>query len=210
MIECQRLGVVDYRQAMELQKKLVVRRITGEIGDHLLLLEHPPVITQGKRECAEDFISSPDTMMAQGIDFVRVDRGGRLTYHGPGQLIGYFICDVNAVGGVKAFVGSIEEMLIAVCRDFGIDAVRDAECPGVWVGRDKIAAVGLHVMKNISSHGFALNVKCDLKPYRHIVACGLNDRGITTMQMNFDGIIDMNDVINSVEAHSESKLYGEG
>ena len=114
MIEYQQLGCVPYDDALELQRQLVEKRLAGSIGDRILLLEHLPVVTQGKRDCAEDFLSSEDELRAAGIDIVQVDRGGRLTYHGPGQLVVYFICDVNALGGVKKFVALIEDVLIGV------------------------------------------------------------------------------------------------
>jgi len=177
-----KLGMVEYTEALQIQRDLVEKRLSGDIGDHLLLLEHPPVITQGKRECAEDFLSSEEEVRAAGIEIVHVDRGGRLTYHGPGQLIAYFICDVTAYGGVKEFVRLVEDVLIGVCADAGIEAGRNDNHPGVWVGQNKIAAIGLHVTKGISSHGIALNVSCDLGAYEHIVACGIHDAGVTSMK----------------------------
>ena len=181
-IHYQKLGSIEYTEALELQKRLVEKRLSGAIGDHLRLLEHPPVITQGKRDCAEDFLSSEDAVRAAGIDIVRVDRGGRRTYHGPGQLIAYFICDITVYGGVKEFVRLIEDVLIGVCADAGIEAGRNDNYPGVWVGPNKIAAIGLHVTKGISSHGIALNISCDLDAYRHIVACGIQNAGVTSMK----------------------------
>ena len=181
-LQIQKLGRVEYIKALEMQRRLVADRLAGTINDTILLLEHPPVITQGKRDCAGDFLSSEDDVRAAGIDIVRVDRGGRLTYHGPGQLIAYFICDVAVLGGVKKFVRLIEDVLIGVCADAGIEAVRSDNHPGLWVARNKIAAIGLHVTKGISSHGIALNVSCDLDAYRHIVPCGIQDAGVTSMK----------------------------
>jgi lipoyl(octanoyl) transferase len=201
-IEYQKLGLVDYRESLTLQENLVKKRIKEEIGDRLLLLEHPPVITQGKRECAEDFCTSRETIQAEGIDIVRTDRGGRLTYHGPGQLIGYFICDVSIADGVRGFVSSIEEMLIRTCNDYGIEAIRDQDHPGVWVGKSKIAAVGLHITRGVSSHGFALNVNCDLEPYTHIVACGIRDRSVTTMEKVAGRKVSMENVVKDVVSHT--------
>lgn len=202
VMEYEILGLVEYREALNIQNSLVVRRMSGEIGDRMLILEHPPVITQGKRECAEDFLSSHDEIHAEGIDIVRIDRGGKLTYHGPGQLIGYFICDVKHAGGVREFVRAIEELLIRTLGDFGIQAGRDSEHPGVWVGRDKIAAVGLHVSHDISSHGFALNVNCDLSPYRHIVACGISGRGITTMAQHVGDEVRIDIITQTLLSHA--------
>lgn len=182
IIEFHKHGRVQYSEALKLQTSLVADRLAGEINDTILLLEHPPVITQGKRECSEDFLSSEEEVRASGIDIVHVDRGGRLTYHGPGQLVAYFICEVTAYGGVKEFVRLIEDVLIGLCSDAGIEARRNVKHPGVWVGGNKIAAIGLHVSKGVSSHGIALNVSCDMDAYKHIVACGIHDAGVTSMK----------------------------
>jgi lipoyl(octanoyl) transferase len=201
-MEYQKLGLVDYQEALTIQERLVWQRIKNEIGDCLLLLEHPPVISQGKRECAEDFCTSRESIEAEGIDIVRTDRGGRLTYHGPGQLIGYFICNVSIADGVRGFVKSIEEIIIKTCEVHGIEAIRDPEHPGVWVGDSKIAAVGLHITRGVSSHGFALNVNCDLSPYRHIVACGIKGRSVTTMEKVAGRKISMEGVVRNVLLHT--------
>ncbi len=190
------LGTVPYDEALALQHRLREQRLAGAIDDRILFLEHPQVITQGKRECVEDFRSPPEVLAREGIAVMRVERGGRLTYHGPGQLIGYCICDVTRYGGVHQFVRSIEEALIAVCAAFGIDAGRDEQHPGVWVKGEKIAAIGLHVSQNISLHGFSLNVSCDLAPYRHIVACGIPDKGITTIEACLGRGVRMQEVLD--------------
>lgn len=182
MIECVDLGLISYTEAWGIQEELRARRERGDICDRLLLLEHPPVLTLGKRECEEDIVSSPEAIAADGIGIVKANRGGRITYHGPGQLVGYFIFDVADVG-VKRFVCLIEELLIQLLSDFGIQSHRDGEHPGVWVGRDKIAAIGLHVSRGITQHGFSLNVDPDLSHYRHIVPCGIRGRGVTSMKM---------------------------
>lgn len=176
------LGIVQYRDAVELQDRLRARRIAGEIGDRLLLLEHPPVFTLGRQDCAGDFLSSVDAIESEGIEVVKTDRGGRITYHGPGQLVVYFICGLSSLGvGVKSFVQAIEEICVRVAREYGIDAGRDEEHPGVWVGNDKLAAIGLNVSRGVTRHGFALNVDVDLSPYRHVVACGVHGRGVTSL-----------------------------
>jgi len=136
-----------------------------------------------------------------------VDRGGRLTYHGPGQLIAYFIFDVTAYGGVKEFVRLIEDVLIGVCSDAGIAAGRNPDHPGVWVGGNKIAAIGLHVTKGVSSHGISLNVSCDLGAYQHIVPCGIHDAGVTSMK-ECGADTDMQSVENSLMRNVERVLGG--
>jgi lipoyl(octanoyl) transferase len=176
------LGRVPYREAWGMQEALRARRIAGEAADSLLLVEHPPVITLGRRCCEGDVISTPELLARDGIELVRTNRGGRATYHGPGQLVGYFICSLDAFRmGVREFVHSIEEVCIRALADFGIASARDEKNPGLWVGRDKIVAIGLSVERGVSLHGFALNVAPDLAAYRHIVACGLCDRGVTSM-----------------------------
>ncbi len=182
MIECVDLGLISYTEAWGIQEELRARREKGDIPDRLLLLEHPPVLTLGKRECKEDIVSSPEAIAADGIGIVKANRGGRVTYHGPGQLVGYFIFDVGDAG-IKRFVCLIEELLIETLGEFGIKGHRDREHPGVWVGQDKIAAIGLHVSRGITQHGFALNVDPNLSHYRHIVPCGIRGRGVTSMKV---------------------------
>jgi lipoyl(octanoyl) transferase len=181
-IDCHNLGLIDYRRAWEMQKELHARRANDEISDTLLLLEHPPVFTLGKRDCPEDIISSPDLIASDGIEIIKTERGGRITYHGPGQLVGYFICRVSEMGGIKRFVFLIEELLLRVLADYDVKGGRDPAHPGIWVGKNKIAAIGLHVSRNITQHGFALNVNPDLDHYRHIVPCGIRDRGVTSLE----------------------------
>ena len=182
IIEWQDLGRMRYRQAQALQGSLRSLRVVGHIGDRLLFVEHPPVFTIGRRECSEDFVSSAQAIAAEGIEVVKTNRGGRVTYHGPGQLVGYFICRLDSLGlGVRDFVRAVEEICIRTAAVLGIQAHRDEGCPGVWVGQDKLGAIGLNVSHGITQHGFALNVDCDLAAYRHITACGIKGRGITTM-----------------------------
>ena len=182
IIEWQDLGRLRYRRALALQDSLRSLRIAGHIGDRLLFVEHPPVFTIGRRECSDDFISSAQAIAAEGIEVVKTNRGGRVTYHGPGQLVGYFICHLDSLGlGVRDFVRAVEEICIRTAAGLGIRAHRDESRPGIWVGQDKLGAIGLNVSRGITQHGFALNVDCDLGAFRHITACGIKGRGITTM-----------------------------
>lgn len=193
---------MKYLEAWRLQEGIRKRRIAGEIPDRFLVVEHPPVFTLGKRDCDEDFISPPELIGADGIEIVKCDRGGRITYHGPGQMVGYFIFSIDSLGiGIKDFVRSVEDVCIGVLSDFEIHASRDAEHPGVWVGREKIAAVGLNVSRGVTEHGFALNVNCDLAPYRHIIACGMKDRGVTSMEKLLGRQVPMPDVVAGALAH---------
>lgn len=187
------LDLIPYIKAWEIQENFRQKRIAEEIPDHLLLVEHPPVFTIGKKDCDEDFCSSKSEIIADGIEIVKTNRGGRITYHGPGQLVGYFICKLNGLG-VKEFVHNIEEVCIKTLSNFDIKSHRDNEHPGVWIGKNKIAAIGLHVTHGVTMHGFALNVNCDLAPYRHIIACGIRDCGVTSMAESKNGSVDMRDV----------------
>lgn len=182
IIEWQDLGLTPYTGAWELQEGLRIRRVAGEISDRLITLEHPPVFTMGRRDCAEDFCSSEEEIRKDGIEIIKSNRGGRVTYHGPGQLVGYFIFHLDEAGvGIKDFVSLIEEICISTLEHFGIHSSRDENHPGLWICRNKIVAIGLNVQHGVTAHGFALNVDCDLKAYRHIVACGISDRGIAKM-----------------------------
>lgn len=172
---------MEYPRAEALQLELTDRRLRDEIPDTLILLEHPPVITSGRQESAADLLLSREALAEKGIEFYQTDRGGKLTYHGPGQLVGYFIFKLGN-RTIPEFVAMIENLLIDTLRQFEITAGTDPEHPGVWVGRKKIAALGLHFEKGISRHGFALNVDCDLTPYSYFTPCGISDRGVTSMK----------------------------
>jgi len=197
-IEWQDLGVMDYRVAWDLQMGLRAMRTRGKIRNRFLVVEHPPVFTMGKRDCDSDFVTSMDDVRHDGIDIVKCDRGGRITYHGPGQLVGYFIFDLTSIDlGVKDFVSAVEDVCIGILSDFNIASSKDSEHPGVWVGNNKIAAIGLNISHGVTQHGFALNVNCDLSHYRHIIACGIMDRGVTTMNLTSGSDVSIDEVKKS-------------
>jgi len=175
------LGTVPYRDALSRQREHRDAVIEGEAPSELWLLEHPPVVTEGRRPPP---VPTPVELLAQhGIDWVRTERGGLATYHGPGQLVGYLIADLGALRlGVKATVAGLERGLIAWLATRGVEAGLREGMPGVWVGRDKIGAVGLNVHRGVSMHGFALNLTTDLNPYRLIVPCGITDGGVTSLE----------------------------
>lgn len=177
------LGVTEYREAHALQERLRAARRAGAMGDTLLLLEHRPVYTRGRRPDPDGLPMGEDWYRRQGIDVVETRRGGRATYHGPGQLVGY---PIMAVDDVVAFVRTMERALVAALADEGLTAhTRNAEGPdytGVWIGERKAASIGLHVSKGITTHGFAVNVANDLQPFEWIVACGLPGVGMTSVQ----------------------------
>ncbi len=172
-----RLGVVPYGEALEIQNQLRRRRAGGLIDDVLLLLTHPPVFTLGRSGRAEHLlVSRPE------IELVRTNRGGDITYHGPGQAVGYLILDMTELYmDLRRLFRDIEAAIIDALDTFGIGARHDEQYTGVWVGRDKIAAIGLGVRRWVTMHGFALNVGGDLAAFDAIVPCGLTDRGITSM-----------------------------
>ncbi|PIR20142.1 MAG: octanoyltransferase [Deltaproteobacteria bacterium CG11_big_fil_rev_8_21_14_0_20_47_16] len=175
-------GPLPYQDAYALQESLHAERARSAIPDTLLLLEHAPVFTTGRQDVSHDWLLTQDEIRAHNIDIVNTNRGGRITYHGPGQLVGYFICDLkNQSIGVADFVHWVEEGLIGNLKSYGITATRDAENPGVWVGQQKIAAIGLHVKKGITLHGFALNVTTDLTPYTYCIPCGIQGKGVTSL-----------------------------
>ncbi len=175
-------GRIDYRDGWQLQRRLVERRRNATGGDVLLLVEHPPVYTLGSRTDRAHVLWDEPRRRAHGIDLVEVDRGGDVTYHGPGQLVGYPIIALASIRGVVAYVRAIEETLIRALATFGIAGKRVDDFTGVWVGQDKIAAIGVRVASGgITSHGFALNVAPDLTHFTGIVPCGIADRGVCSM-----------------------------
>ncbi len=177
------LGVVEYREAHALQTRLRAARLAGAVGDTLLLLEHPPVYTRGRRPDPDGLPMGEDFYRAQGIDVVTTDRGGRVTYHGPGQLVGY---PIMAVADVVGFVRTMERALVAALADEGLEArTRTAEgtaYTGVWIEERKVASIGLHVSRGITTHGFAVNVRNDLQPFAWVVACGLPEVRMTSVR----------------------------
>jgi lipoyl(octanoyl) transferase len=178
------LGRVPYRDGVAIQETLRARRQAGELPDMLLLLEHPPVYTRGRRSGAEDLPFGEDFYRARGIDVIDTDRGGRLTYHGPGQLVGYPIMDIE--GDVHRFLRTMEDAIVAALAEEGVHArsrhEEGIDYTGVWVEDRKIASIGVHVSRGISTHGFAVNVSNDLEPFECVVACGLREVRMTSLQ----------------------------
>jgi lipoate-protein ligase B len=157
--------------------------VEGEIGDTLLLLEHPPTITVGKAGSIENILVPLETLHQMGVSLYFVDRGGDVTYHGPGQLVGYPILDLSSRGGdLKRYVRDLEEVLIRALGDFSIKASRDPNHVGAWIGQKKIASIGLSIRDWVTMHGFALNVCTDLEGFSLIHACGFKDRETASMQ----------------------------
>ena len=174
------LGRVDYSAAVALQEDLRGRVQAGKLGDVVLMLEHPPVYTLGRRSQPGDLAMGEDWYRMQGIDVVRTDRGGKLTYHGPGQLVGY---PIMRVADVVAYVRAMERAIVAALGETGLEAYtrEGPDFTGVWVGERKIASIGVHVQKGVTTHGFAVNVDNDLQPFEWVVACGLPDVRMTSI-----------------------------
>jgi lipoyl(octanoyl) transferase len=185
-LHVRRLGTVPYAEALELQKRLVEARKAGAIPDQLLLLQHPPVITLGvkARSDRSHVLATPESLEEQGVELFETGRGGDVTYHGPGQLVGYPILDLRPDRcDVHRYVRDLEEALIRVAEAFGIHAGRVSGLTGVWVGHDKLAAIGVRISRWITSHGFALNVGTNLSHFDLIVPCGIRDRGVTSLDV---------------------------
>lgn len=176
------LGAVEYREAYALQERVRLARQAGAIPDTLLALEHPPVYTRGRRSAPGELPMGEDWYRSQGIDIVDVDRGGKLTYHGPGQLVGY---PIMAVTDVLGFVRTMERALVAALADEGIETRlrtdEGADFTGVWAGERKIASIGIHVARGVTTHGFAVNVDNDLQPFEWVVPCGLDGVRMTSV-----------------------------
>ena len=183
MRSCQvrQLGRVHYGAALELQQRLVAERKQGAIGDQLLLLEHEHVVTLGRNGHMDNVLASDEALARAGISFYPTDRGGDVTYHGPGQLVGYPILDLRDwKRDVGAYVRGVEQAIIDTLAEFGIEAGRIPKLTGVWVEGRKIAAIGVHISRWVTSHGFALNVSTDLSYFQYIVPCGLT-KPVTSM-----------------------------
>jgi lipoyl(octanoyl) transferase len=189
------LGRTDYDAALELQQKLVEARHAQRIGNTLLLLEHPPVLTLGRNASRSNILASDEFLAKRGVQVHEINRGGDATYHGPGQLVGYPIFDLRSFAprlGAVEYVRLIEESLIRACGDFAVLAQRIAGRTGVWtlpggsVAEKKIAAIGIHIARGITSHGFALNVTTDLREFGLIVPCGISDRAVTSLELETD------------------------
>lgn len=217
------LGRVPFAEAMALQRRVVAARKAGLIADTLLLLEHPPVLTLGRNAKRENVLASDELLCSKGVELHEINRGGDVTYHGPGQLIGYPIVDLRGdLPGKKGphlgpvdFVRLLEEVLMRTCGDFQVMTERVKGRTGVWtvannaVAEKKLAAIGVHVSQGITSHGFALNVSTDLRDYGWIVPCGIADREVTSLEAEspLDPAPSMQTVLHST-ARNFGRIFG--
>ncbi len=201
-----RLGTVGYLDAWELQRRLVAQRREADGRDALLLLEHPAVYTLGKRTDRSHLLYGETARREHGIDLVEVDRGGDITYHGPGQLVGYPIIKLASIRGVVDYVRALEEILIVALATFDLPGERSEGYTGVWVGDEKIAAIGVRVASGgITSHGFALNVDPRMSDFDGIVPCGIRDRGVCSLAtLGREATVD--EVADAIEAATAQVL----
>ena len=216
VISVLQLGTLDYSTALRLQQKLVDLRKQGQIGDVLLLLEHTPVITLGRNAKVSNILATPEQLNRRGVELFECDRGGDVTFHGPGQLVAYPIFDLRAFPsssakratmGAVEYVRNLEEVLIRVCADFAIATERVAGLTGVWTTPDrdkpqaKIAAIGVHISRAVTSHGLALNVNTDLDYFNLIVPCGIESKPVTSMAHELGKELSLDAVAQSLSRH---------
>jgi lipoyl(octanoyl) transferase len=202
LLEVRRLGRVPYGEGLALQERLVAERQAGRIPDTLLLLEHDPVFTLGRNARAEHVLFPEAELRARGFEVFETGRGGDVTYHGPGQVVGYPIlslapdrCDVHR------YVRDIEEVLIRTCADYGVAASRVPGMTGAWVRQEKIAAIGVRIARWVTSHGFAFNVGGDLAPFGLIVPCGIRGRGVTSLERLLERPVPRDAVMERLGGH---------
>jgi lipoyl(octanoyl) transferase len=200
---------VGYRDALELQHRLVSLRQQDRIADTLLLLEHNPVITEGRSAVSTDIVADPAVLARKGVEVVTIERGGETTYHGPGQLVGYPIIDLRRyLRSLKKYIHLLEEVFVSYLETHhGVEATRDIDHRGVWVGNEKITAVGVAVQQRVTFHGFAFNVNTNLSHYDWIIPCGITDRGQTSVQALTGERTDMSAVKHGV-ATAFCELFG--
>jgi lipoyl(octanoyl) transferase len=205
-VDVRRLGRVPYDQAWALQNRVADERRAGLVPDTLILLEHPPTYTIGRSGTRDHVFLNDGQLAARGISCLDVDRGGDVTYHGPGQLVGYPILDLGPKPDVGLYLRNLEGCLIDVLADFGITSGRLSGYTGVWIGDRKIAAIGIKVSQGVTTHGFALNVSTNLSLFTHILACGIPDKGVTSMALELDAAPSMVAVEDAVIARFSERF----
>ena len=197
-----RLGRISYGHGLEVQAELVTERQAGRISDTLLLLEHDPVFTLGRNARKENVLFPEEALRVRGFEVFETGRGGDVTYHGPGQAVGYPIVDLSPDRrDVHRYVRDLEEVMIRTCADYGVVASRRPGLTGTWVGREKIGAIGVRISRWVTSHGFAFNVTADLAPFDLIVPCGIRDGGVTSLACLLPGPPALDEVMDRLAAH---------
>jgi lipoyl(octanoyl) transferase len=206
-LEVRRLGLVPYADGLELQRRLVEERKADRVPDTLLLLQHPHVLTIGvKKDGRAHILAAPDRLSSLGVEVFETGRGGDVTYHGPGQLVGYPILDLNPDRrDVHKYVRDLEEVMIRVCADYGIEAGRVPGFSGAWIKRDsgdeKIGAIGVRISRWITSHGFAFNVTTNIDFFNLIVPCGIADKGVTSLAAQIGRVPEMTEAEDRLVTH---------
>jgi lipoyl(octanoyl) transferase len=197
-----RLGRVGYARGLEIQESLVAERQADHVEDQLLLLEHDPVFTLGRNARRENVLFPAEALRERGFEVFDIGRGGDVTYHGPGQVVGYPILDLSPHRrDVHRYVRDLEEVMIRTCADYGIEAGRVTGLTGTWVGRDKIGAIGVRIARWVTSHGFAFNVATDLSAFDLIVPCGIRGRGVTSLARLLGQPVPLDEVMDRLVAH---------
>jgi lipoyl(octanoyl) transferase len=203
-LDVRRLGLVSYAEALAMQRALVEERRADRVPDLLLLLQHPPVITLGVKGDGgrSNVVATTERLYQLGIEIHETGRGGDVTYHGPGQIVGSPILDFRPDRcDVHRYVRDVEEVMIRVCADYGLSAGRIAGLTGTWIGAEKIGAIGIRISRWITSHGFAFNVNTDLDHFRLIVPCGITDRGVTSLEKATGRRVTINEAEDAVIRH---------
>ncbi len=196
------IDLIDYRRAWDFQRELVTAKVKSDLPDILILLEHNPVITLGRRGNRQHILASPEVLTAEGIQVCHVERGGEVTYHGPGQIVGYPILNLrNWRRDISWYISSLEEVLIRTLGDFGIEGTRNRLNRGVWVGDSKIASIGVAITRWITYHGFSLNVSPNMNHYSLITPCGLEGIEITSLRKLLGKEPDHRRVRGSISRH---------
>ncbi len=199
------LGLAEYGETLDLQRRIHRSRVACEIPDVLLLLEHLPTITMGKAGLSSNVLVSPERLAELGISLFSIERGGDVTYHGPGQLVGYPIIDLRNRGSdIRKFVTDLEEVMIRTAADFSIRSARDPGHRGVWVGKEELGAIGISVSKWVTMHGFAFNVNTDLASFSFINPCGFADRRATSLARHLSAEVDLSTAAERLQRHFSS------
>ena len=201
-------GITDFHDMWEVQKELFNQVVENRSQNYLILTEHNPVITIGKSGSLKNLLTDPSYLISKGIDVVEIDRGGDITFHGPGQLIGYPILDLTQFRkDIHWYLRNLEEVIIQTLRDFGIQGGRITGLTGVWVNKKKICAIGIKVTRWVTMHGFALNISTNLEYFKHIVPCGITDLGVTSLFDQTGNNVNQKNVIKSV-THYFGEIFG--
>lgn len=204
--ECRviQLGLCDYMDAYKIQKQILDQRKSGTIPDTLLFLSHPPVLTIGRRGNRKNILVSDEVLYREGIVVYETDRGGDITYHGPGQIVGYPVLDLKQFGrDVHRIINMYEEVIIRLLKYYDLEGSRVQDYPGVWIGNEKICALGIGISRWVSFHGFALNVNTNLNHFSYIIPCGITGRGVTSMSKVLERNVDESEVTGFL-----TKIFG--